>query len=604
MKDFWKIAGYIRPYKKYAILNISLNLISIFFSLFSMSMVIPFLGILFGTHQQVTDLLPWTFKNIQHNLYYYLSGMITTNGPMRALLVVCILVVVMSLLKSVFAYFGSYCMAPIINGVVRDFQRKMFDKIIKLPLAYFSDERKGDIISKMTSDVQEIKFSIMSSLDMIFRDPLTIVVFITFLFYMSPSLTLFVLVLLPLSGLIIGRIGRTLKKTSLEGQNKLGELISIVEETLSGLRIIKAFNGEKKMQEKFGLLNQYFLRIMNRITRRRSLSSPMSEYLGTIVIVVILYVGSMRVLNHTNDLKPEEFIGYVVVFSQVINPAKSLANAYYSVQKGLASAERIEKIIDAEETIFDKPNAVSTQEFKSDIEFRDVSFAYGLEPVLRNINIKLAKGRTIALVGRSGSGKSTLVDLIPRFIEANEGTVMIDGVDVRDYKLYDLRNLLGIVSQEAILFNDSFFNNIAFGMNNATLEEVIAAAKVANAHDFIMETPEGYQTNVGDRGGKLSGGQRQRISIARAVLKNPPILILDEATSALDTESERLVQDAIINLMQHRTSIVIAHRLSTIKHADEILVIDEGRIVERGSHEALLAQSDGLYRKLHQMQVF
>jgi len=603
MKDFFKIARYILPYKKYAILNIVLNLISVFFSLFSFTMVIPFLQILFKTNSEVSALLPWTYHNLQHNFYYYLSFLIHHFGEMKALFLICILVVMMSLLKNFFGYMASWCMAPIINGVVRDFQHKIFNKIIKLPLSYFSDERKGDIISKMTSDVQEIKFSIMSSLDMIFRDPLTILIYVAFLVFMSPALTIFVLILLPISALVIGALGKSLKSKSLIGQNKLGELISIVEETLSGLRIIKAFNGEKKMMEKFNKLNYTFYRIINRITRRRSLSSPMSEFLGMIVTVVILYFGSSMVLGKTSNLTPESFMSYLLVFASVITPAKSLSSAYYNIQKGLASAQRIDVIIDAEETIQDKKDAIPVKEFKSFLEFRDVSFSYVSEPVLKNINLRIEKGKTVALVGRSGSGKSTMVDLIPRFIEANQGEVLIDGIPVQDFKIEDLRNLMGIVSQEAILFNDSFFNNIAFGIENATKEDVIIAAKIANAHSFIMETPDGYDTNVGDRGGKLSGGQRQRISIARAVLKNPPILILDEATSSLDTESERLVQEAIFNLMKNRTSIVIAHRLSTIKHADEICVLDEGKIVERGKHEELL-ENKGIYKKLHKLQMY
>jgi subfamily B ATP-binding cassette protein MsbA len=566
-------------------------------------MIIPFLGILFKTSERITNLLPWSFSNVSHNLYYYLTKLVD-QGEARALLVVSIIIVVMTLLKTSFNYFASFFMAPVINGVVRDFQRKMYHKILVLPLGYFSNERKGDIMARMTSDVQEVKFSIMSSLDMIFRDPLTIIVYLAFLIYTSPQLTLFALVALPIGGAIIAIIGKKLKKQSMIGQIKMGEILSQFEETLSGLRIIKAFNAEKKMDKRFEKLNNSYYKTINKLTQRRSLSTPLSEFLGTIIVVVIMYYGGSRVLfGDKSMLKPEEFIAYLAVFSQIITPAKSLSNAYYSIQKGLASVSRINFILDAEISIKDKENPQEIKSFNNSIDFKNVTFAYKDAEVLRDISLKVQKGKTIALVGQSGSGKSTLVDLIPRFYDIEQGDILIDGISIKDYKLHDLRGLMGNVNQESILFNDTIYNNIAFGVESATLEQVIAAAKVANAHDFIMASENGYDFNIGDRGSKLSGGQRQRISIARAVLKNPPILILDEATSALDTESEYLVQEALTNLMKNRTSVVIAHRLSTIKNADEICVLHEGQIVEQGKHDDLLALN-GFYKKLYDLQVF
>ncbi len=608
MRNFLNLIRFIFPYKKYAACNIGFNLLSVVFSLGSLAMVYPFLNILFKTAgnekiAKLGKLLPWTFDNFKPNLYYFLNQIIDTQGEAKALLIVSLLLITLTFFKTTFSYIGSYWMAPIINGVVRDFQKKIYDKILRLPMAYFSDERKGDIISRMTSDVHEVKFSIMSSLDMVFRDPLTILIYLTYLLFTSPQLTLFALVLLPIGGGIIGWLGKNLKKESMVGQIKMGEVISMVEETLSGLRIIKAFNAEKKMSGRFSTLNDTYFHIVNKLTRRRSLSTPLSEFLGTIVVVIIMYYGGSQVLHSSSTLKPGEFITFLVVFSQIITPAKSLSNAWYSIQKGIASIHRINFIIHAEVSIKDKPNAISKQEFVDSIEFKDVTFKYSENEVLKNINLKINKGKTIALVGQSGSGKSTLVDLIPRFYDVENGEIQLDGVPIKDYKMVDLRDLMGNVNQESILFNDTFFNNISFGVKSATLEEVISAAKVANAHDFIRSTENGYETNIGDRGSKLSGGQRQRISIARAVLKNPPILILDEATSALDTESEFLVQEALTNLMKNRTSIVIAHRLSTIKSADEICVLHEGCIVERGKHDALI-ELNGYYKKLYDLQMF
>jgi ATP-binding cassette, subfamily B, bacterial MsbA len=470
-------------------------------------------------------------------------------------------------------------------------------------LAYFSDQRKGDIMSRITNDVMNIEWSIMQSLEMLFREPLTIIIFMVTLVLISPGLTLFVVILLPLTGFLIAQVGKSLKRTSAKSQRQLGVILSIVEETISGLRIIKGFNAIDKTNEKFREQNSRLTTIMIRLFRKRDLASPMSEFLSTLVLVVILWFGGQLVLNESAGLEPTVFIFYVVVFSQLIVPAKAFTEAYYNVQKGVASAERIREIIDADEVIEESAEAISKKDFHQGIEYRNVSFAYEKEQVLQDINLKITKGKMIALVGSSGSGKSTMVDLLPRFYDCTSGEILVDDIPVKDLKIEDLRSLMGIVTQETILFNDTVFNNIAFGMENVKLEDVVAAARIANAHEFIENMPGGYQTNIGDRGIKMSGGQRQRISIARAVLKNPPVMILDEATSALDTESERLVQDALFKLMQNRTSVVIAHRLSTIQNADEIVVLEKGRIVERGNHNALL-EKKGVYKKLIDLQSF
>ena len=509
----------------------------------------------------------------------------------------------MSFFKNLFHYLALYFLAPIRNGVVRDIRNQVYDKIMILPIGYFTETRKGDVISRMTGDVQEIETSIVTSLEMLFRDPFQVILYLSALFYMSTSLTLFVIVLLPISGYIIGRLGRTLKQTSLKGQHKMGELLSMTEETLGGLRIIKAFNAEKRMTNRFLSLNSLYTKIMVRIQRRRFLASPVSEFLGTVVMIIIMVYGATIVIAGTGRLNPEEFIAYLMLFYLIIAPSKSFSSAMYNVQKGLASVERIQEVLEAPSKITEKEGARSIHTFKYAIEFKNVSFSYDHVEVLSNINLVINKGKTVALVGQSGSGKSTLADLLPRFYDVQQGDILIDGVSLKDCKIRDLRALMGNVNQDPILFNDTFFNNISFGVENATAEDVIKAAKVANAHEFIAASKFGYYSKIGDRGSKLSGGQRQRISIARAVLKNPPIMILDEATSALDTESERLVQDALSKLMKSRTSLVIAHRLSTIQFADEIFVLHEGRIVERGKHEALL-NDDGYYRKLHDMQYF
>jgi subfamily B ATP-binding cassette protein MsbA len=607
MKGLYRLLRrFVPPYKGYVILNIVFNLLGQIFGAFSFIALIPVFGLLFGSLKLV-DVKPaelvLTKKSISENAYYHISQIIHEFGREKTLIYIGIFLIVMVFLKVGFTYLASCMMVPLRNGIVRDIRNKIYRKILVLPLGFFSEERKGDIIARMTGDVQEIDNSIMNSLEMLFKDPMTIIISLIVMISMSWSLTLFVFILLPVVGYLIGKVGKSLKKPSMRGQNKMGELLSTIEESLTGLRIIKAFNAEEKVKDHFSKQNTEYYHLMNSLMWRRYLAHPMSEFLGTAVIVLVLWYGGRLVLSSTSGLSPEEFITYLVFFYSIINPAKSFTTALYSVQKGLASMERIDKVMMAENNIHDKIDAVPVKKFSKKIEYRNVTFRYQDDDVLKNINLDISIGKTVALVGQSGSGKSTFVDLLPRFWEVNSGQILIDGIDIRDYKIADLRSLMGNVNQEPILFNDTFYDNISFGELNATEEQVIAAAKVANAHDFIMATPEGYQTNIGDRGSKLSGGQRQRISIARAVLKNPPILILDEATSALDTESEKLVQEALENLMKNRTSIVIAHRLSTIKNADLICVFHEGEIVERGTHDELIAR-DGIYKKLHSMQNF
>ncbi len=606
MKDFFKVLKlHIPPFKNYALLNVLFNILGVVFSLFSLVLMSPFLGILFGTAEEINTLVNFEFNKdaIEQIFKYHITTMIADHGQSYALVFVSILVSIMFLLKNTFIYFANYFMAPIRNGVVRNIRNKVYKKTLNLHLGYFSDERKGDIISRITADVVEIEWSIMGSLEIMFRDPMNIIIFLVAMFFISPQLTIFALIVLPIGGFIIGRIGKSLRKISSRGQNKMGELLSIIEETLSGLRIIKAFNAESKVNKKFVDNNQSYYQTMNQMVRKRYLASPLSEFLGAIVVIIVMWYGGQLVLNQNTSLSPQALITYIVIFSQILTPAKAFSTAYYNLQKGLASIDRIDQILDADIKIKEKANAKPIQTFESEINYKNVSFKYQDKYVLQNINLTISKGQTIALVGQSGSGKSTFVDLLPRFYDTQKGEILIDGISITDYKLTDLRGLMGNVNQESILFNDSYFNNISFGVENASLEDVISAAKVANAHDFIVATENGYDTNIGDRGSKMSGGQRQRISIARAVLKNPPIMILDEATSALDTESERLVQDALENLMKNRTSIVIAHRLSTVKNADEICVFHEGIIVERGKHSELL-KNGGAYRKLHDLQMY
>ncbi len=568
-------------------------------------MLIPVLQILFNQQPLVSEPVAFELnvKAIAHNFNYLISHVILTRGKVSALVFVSLVILVFIFLKNAFQYFSVYFLAPVRTGVIKDIRNTLFRKIIDLPLGYYSNERKGDIISRITTDVNEIEASIIRSLDLFFREPVMIIVYLGSLIYMSPGLTLFVLVLLPISGLIIGRIGRTLRRNSAKVQKSMGSLLSIIEEAIGGLRIIKAFNAEDKTNEKFYRTNDQFTRLMIKNWRRRDLASPLSEFLGVAILILVMWYGGTLVLGEKSELSSAEFITYIGIFSQVINPAKQFTNAYYSVVKGMASVDRVNYILDTQSTIVEKRDALSLKEFREAIVYREVSFRYNTTYVLRNINLTVEKGKTVAIVGQSGSGKSTLVDLLPRFYDVTEGDILIDGKSVKDYKIQDLRNLIGYVNQDPILFNDTFFNNIAFGVDNATEEEVINAARVANAHEFIMSSPDGYQTFVGDRGGNLSGGQRQRISIARAVLKNPPILILDEATSSLDSESERLVQDALFRLMRNRTSLVIAHRLSTVQHADEICVLSKGEIIERGKHDELL-KLNGAYRRLYDIQMF
>lgn len=610
-KFFTLLKRFIPPYKKYVVLNLVYNLLATIFSLFSFATIIPILQILFGIQRANVSCQPWSwndglkdiFNALKNNAFYSIEQIVETSGAPAALLYLGLFLIVITFLKTGTAYLASYYMVPIRTGVVRDLRNQLYRKILSLPIGFFTEERKGDIISRMTNDVNEVEASIISSLEMLFKNPIMILIYLTVMFAMSWKLTLFVLLLLPFSGWLIGKIGKSLKQRSTLGQQQTGELLSQIEETLSGLRVIKAFNAEKSFQNKFAQLNEKIRRTFNRIDRRYNLAHPLSELVGTIVIAIVLWFGGVLILENHSSINAAEFIYYLIIFYSIITPAKDLSKAGYSIQKGLASLERIDKILTTPNKIKEPASPVSMKPFSDKIEFRNISFRYKTEWVLRDINITIPKGKTIALVGQSGSGKSTLLDLLPRYYDPQKGEILIDGVNIKSLRTSDIRAQIGNVNQEAILFNDTFFNNIAFGSENVTMEQVIAAAKIANAHDFIMATEKGYETTIGDRGSKLSGGQRQRISIARAILKNPPILILDEATSSLDTESEKMVQDAIEKLMYNRTTLVVAHRLSTIKRADEICVIYEGRIVERGKHEELLALN-GYYKRLYDMQSF
>ena len=600
-----KVTRFVKPYWGKLVLSIAAATVGTLFSLFSFAMAMPFLKILFENQEMVADPKPFALKRdaILHNINYYISNIIADEGQVAALGIVSILILIFVFFKTSMTYMGNYLLAPIRTGIVRDIRDEMYRKILDLQLAFFSEERKGDIISRMTGDVQEIERSVMKSIKNAIKAPITIIMYFVSLMILSWQMTLFVLILLPLSGLIIGRIGKSLRKKSLRGQRKLGTLLSYIEETLFGLSIIKAFNGETSFANRFGDENNRYSRLMKKVWRRRDLAGPLSEYLSTIVIVVVMYYGGMMVLNDNSGLSPEAFITYLIIFSQIIPPAKQVSNVYYNVQRGMASVDRVRDIIQAKVKIQEKPDARSIRDFNSAIDYKEVSFKYTDKYVLKDINLTIPKGSTVALVGQSGAGKTTLANLLPRFYDVTEGRIAIDGKDLRDYKIHDLRDLMGIVTQESILFNDSIYDNIAFGITGAREDDVISAAKIANAHPFIVETEHGYQTNIGDRGSKLSGGQRQRISIARAILKNPPILILDEATSSLDTESESLVKDAMEKLMSNRTSLIIAHRLSTIQNADKIVVMEEGEIVESGAHNELL-DKQGVYSKLYKMQVF
>ncbi len=606
MKRIKILLRYAFPkYTKHIIWHSLFIILSIIFSLFSLTMAIPFLGILFDNQPLVTEPVAWSFsmQSLMHNFNYFLSNIIQNDGKIQALWIIAVFVVITVLLKTGFFYLARFVMIRVRTGIIVDLRNAVYQKLLKLHMGFFTNERKGDIISRMTNDVNEVEFSIVQSIEIIFKEPMTIIVFVIALIYLSPELSIFMLILLPLTGLIIGRVGKSLRKKSAVAQDKLGVLISIIEETLGGMRIIKVFNAQNRMNDKFIKSNESYNKILMRIMRKRDLASPLSEFLGTLVVVIIMWYGGKMVLSGTSNLSSQDFIGYLIVFSQIINPAKTFSNAYYSIQKGLASAERIDFIMETEQKIKNPEIPVTFSEFNEKIEYKNVSFKYIDDYVLKNVNLVIPKGKTIALVGQSGSGKSTMVDLLPRLHDVNEGQILIDGIDVRSILTHDLRDKMGIVNQEPILFNDTIFSNIAFGIEGATKQQVIEAAKIANAHEFIEATTNGYDTVIGDRGSKLSGGQRQRLSIARAVLANPPILILDEATSALDTESERLVQEAITRVMKNRTSIIIAHRLSTIVHADTICVMQDGEIIEQGSHEHLI-EKNGVYKKLYDLQVF
>jgi len=605
MHYFFKITKYLKPYYSFAVLNIFTNIISVLFSLISLTMVIPFLGILFETQKKIYNPQPLSFNAnaIKDNFYAIISSIIDEKGKIEALLFICLLVLFTFFFRNLFRYLALYFLTPIRNGIVHDLRMDLHKKIISLPLTFFNKKRKGDITSRLTSDLVEIEWSVMSSLEMICKDPLNIIIYLITLIIISPELTIFVIILFPITGLIIGIIGRSLKKSSSQGQNKMGELLSIIDENISGLRIIKAFNAEKHINKNFEKNSAEYKSIMNRLLRKKDLSSPMSEFLSTLVMVIVMWFGGKLVLTGSTGISAEEFIGYILIFSQIIPPVKSLTSSYYHIQKGSAAAERIYAILDAENNI---PNLRDSKKIKlinNNIEIKNVSFKYENINILNDINLSIKKGKMIAIVGKSGSGKSTLADLLARFYDVKEGEILIDSCNIKEISITDLRDLIGIVSQESILFNDTIYNNIGLGKVNANQEEIISAAKIANAHDFILQTKNGYQTNIGDKGNKLSGGEKQRITIARAILKNPEILILDEATSSLDAESEKLVQEALGNLMKGRTSLVIAHRISTIKLADEIIVLDAGKIIEKGNHEELINQK-GHYKKLFELQSF
>ena len=611
MKEFIKVLRrYIPPYKKYLVMSFIFTFISAILNVFSFAIIIPILEILFKMREAVTvDFIPWSEANMDNiqdvllnNCNYYLNTLIASSGASTTLLLMGVFLILMTLLKTAAYFASSASIIPLRTGVVRDIRTQLYDKVVSLPLGFFSKEKKGDIIARMSGDVIEVENSIASSLDMLIKNPILIVIYFGTLLYISWELTLFTILVIPCLGWIMGLVGRKLKQKSLLAQSKLSETMSQMEETLGGLRIIKAFLAEYKMSQRFLKVSNELRNATMRVTMRQAMAHPVSEFLGTCVIVIVLWFGGTLILGNSSPISAPAFIYYMTILYSIINPLKEFSKASYSIPRGLASVERIDKILRTTNSITDKQGATVIDDMKKGIEFKNLSFSYdGERNVLSDINLQIAKGKTVALVGQSGSGKSTMVDLIPRYYDATEGQVLIDGVDVRDMSMKSLRSLIGNVNQEAILFNDTFYNNITFGVENATMEQVIEAAKIANAHDFIMASENGYDTVVGDRGCLLSGGQRQRISIARAILKNPPILILDEATSALDTESERLVQEALERLMKTRTTIAIAHRLSTIKNADEICVLMDGRIVERGTHDQLI-ELDGVYKRLNDMQ--
>ena len=608
MKEFFRILRrFVPPYKHYLALNIIFNILAAVLTLFSFAIIIPILEMLFQIKDVSYEYMAMADGNakdvIINNFYYYTQVVIQRWGASAALAMLATLLVIMTALKTGVTYLSSYFIVPMRSGIVRDIRNFVYDKITALPISFFTSERKGDVMARMSGDVAEIENSIMASLDMMFKNPVMIIVCLGMMIAISWQLTVFVLVLLPLAGLVMGRVGKRLKRKSLEGQQQWGTLMSNIEETLGGLRIIKAFNAEDKVKKRFHRENDIFFNISNKVARRQSLAHPMSEFLGTAAIAIVLWFGGTLILNGMSSINAASFIYYMVIFYSIINPAKDLSKAMYAIQKGLASMERVDKILNADNPIKDPENPKEISKLRGEISYNDITFSYGSNTVIHNVSLNIPAGATVALVGQSGSGKSTMADLIPRFYDVDSGSITIDGIDVRDLRVHDLRSFMGNVNQEAILFNDSFYNNITFGVKEATMEQVIEAAKIANAHEFIIESEQGYDTNIGDRGCRLSGGQRQRLSIARAILKNPPILILDEATSALDSESEHLVQEALDRLMQDRTTLVIAHRLSTIKNADMICVMHEGRIVESGTHDQLLALNR-YYKRLVDMQKF
>ena len=607
MKEFINVLRrFVPPYKKHLILSVIFNILSAVLNIFSFAALIPILQILFqtGDAEAATGYMAWDWGNVQtvlmNNMNYYVTQLIAQFGQTTTLLFIGLFLALTTALKTGAYFLSSATIIPIRTGVVRDIRNQLYQKITSLPLGFFSEERKGDIIARMSGDVQEVETSIMSSLDMLFKNPILIIVYFATLLFVSWQLTLFTIVFVPIFGWFMGLVGRKLKQKSIKAQTLWSDTMSQVEETLGGLRIIKAFCAEGKMNTRFDRINSAYRNDIMRVNIRQSMAHPMSEFLGTVMIIIVLWFGGILVLTNQAITGPT-FIYYMVILYSIIQPLKEFSKAGYNIPKGLASMERIDKILMAENTIKESAEPKHIVSFDHEIEFRHVSFKYGEQWVLKDINLTIPKGKTIALVGQSGSGKSTMVDLIPRYYDVQEGEVLIDGINVKELGIHDLRQLIGNVNQEAILFNDSFRNNISFGVDNASQQQIEEAAKIANAYDFIMASEQGFDTNIGDRGGRLSGGQRQRVSIPRAILKNPPILILDEATSALDTESERLVQDALERLMKTRTTVAIAHRLSTIKNADEICVLHDGKIVERGTHEGLLAQ-DGYYKKLHDMQ--
>ncbi len=606
MENFFKILSLAARYKGYALLNVVFNIAGVVFNIFSLGLLIPVLEVLFRTENQAGEILKndpgaFTFSNAKEFLYYKLTVMIDQTDKVEALFYICLILVVMTTLKNLFRYLAMYFLAVVRNKTVRDLRNNIYDKILMLPLSYFNEERKGDVMAKASNDVQEVEWSVMASMESVFREPIAIIMFVAVLLTLSPSLTLFIFILLPVAGLIIGRIGKSLKRTSAEGQDKMGHLLSILEETLGGMRIIKAFNAENTSSQRFKTFNNDYTQTMIRMYRKRDLASPLSEWMGIIVVVAVLIYGGNLVF--TGSLEPSFFMAYLALFAQLINPVKSLSNASYHVQKGSASMDRINNILLADDKIINKTDARQVKVFQEKMEMRNLHFKYQNELVLKNINFTLQRGETVALVGPSGGGKSTLADLLPRFHDPVQGAVYFDGVNIKDIEVKSLRAQMGIVTQQSILFNDTVARNIAFGKAGASRDEIVNAARVANAHDFIQNLDGGYDFNIGDGGNKLSGGQKQRLSIARAVLQNPAILILDEATSALDTESEKLVQEALDNLMKNRTSLVIAHRLSTIRNANRIIVLNNGEIIESGTHDELLALNK-TYKKLHDLQNF